>query len=279
MSDDDQGYLPATLARNPDVAALLNELHSEIRVALDEHLVGLYLYGSLVTGDFDRRLSDIDLLAVTTRDLDEQEFARLDAMHQAIVARHPAWYDRIEIAYLSTAALKTFRTQASPIAVISPGEPFHFKEAGKDWLINWWIIRGQGVRLYGPPPEQLIDPIGQDEFLRTVYEQTVEWQTWIEHMRRRGSQAYAILTMCRALYAFSHGAQVSKLEAARWAQSTFPQWAPLLRQALEWRSAASDEGVDHEATFAETLSFVRWTLAQMDERRAAGEGPEDRDRL
>lgn len=91
-------------------------------------------------------------------------FARLDALHGGFVAAYPQWEERVEIAYLTQAALKTFRTQSSPIAIISPGEPFHFKEAGHDWLINWWIVRRQGVALYGPPAQDVIDPIGDDEF-------------------------------------------------------------------------------------------------------------------
>src|SRR3712207_2269106 len=121
-----------------DIDEILHTLRSQIQQTLGEQLVGLYLYGSLVTGDFDPDISDIDLLAVTRAQIDDPEFERLDVMHTAFVAGHPVWNDRIEIAYLSQPALETFRSQSSPIAIISPGEPFHFKEAGKDWLINWW---------------------------------------------------------------------------------------------------------------------------------------------
>jgi predicted nucleotidyltransferase len=37
----------------PDVDELLESLHSRIRAVLGERLAGLYLYGSLTTGDFD----------------------------------------------------------------------------------------------------------------------------------------------------------------------------------------------------------------------------------
>jgi predicted nucleotidyltransferase len=253
-------------AEHPEVAALLTTLRDSIHAILGERLVGLYLYGSLVTGDFDRNVSDVDLLAVTAGDLDGREFDALHHMHDALAADYPAWRDRVEVAYLAAEALRTFRERPSRIAVISPGEPFHFKEAGKDWLINWWIILSRGVALHGPPPERVIGPIGDEEFRRAVYEQTVEWQEWIEQMRRRGQQAYAILTMCRALYAFENRAQVSKLLAARWACERYPAWAPLIERALAWRQTLDETGVDHEATFPETVGFVRFTLAQMERR-------------
>jgi hypothetical protein len=41
-------------------------------------------------------------------------------------------------------------------------------------------------------------------------------------------QAYAILTMCRALYTLQHGTVVSKSVAARWAQEVLGErWAAL----------------------------------------------------
>ncbi len=242
----------------PDVDALLGELRTQIQQILGEELVGLYLYGSLVTGDFDPIHSDIDLLTVIAGELHEEEFALLDAMHGAFVAAHPAWEERVEIAYLSQGALKTFRTQRSPIAIISPGEPFHFKDAGKDWLINWWIVRRQGVTLFGAPAQAVIDPISDDEFQTAVREQVGEWRTYIHELRRRKSQAYAILTMCRALHAYVMGEQVSKQQAAAWAAAYFPQWGPLIQDALAWRVAPSDRGVDHAATFPMTVRFVEF---------------------
>jgi len=45
-----------------DVNELLELLSSGIHKILPDKLLGLYLYGSLVTGDFDTQCSDIDSL-------------------------------------------------------------------------------------------------------------------------------------------------------------------------------------------------------------------------
>jgi hypothetical protein len=248
-----------TITLYPDIDLLLDELVRGICDVLGAQVAGVYLYGSLVTGDFDHVHSDIDLLTVTEGELSEAQFGGLDALHGAFVAAHPAWYDRIEIAYLSRRALQTFRTQASPIAIISPGEPFHFKEAGKDWLINWWVVRRQGVALVGPPPEEVIDPITDEEFQQAVREQVGEWKSYLYEMTRRKSLAYAVLTMCRALHAYVAGEQVCKQAAATWAAATYPQWGPLITDAWATRVAAEDEEVGHGPLFAETLRFVEFT--------------------
>ncbi|GHO91151.1 hypothetical protein KSF_011990 [Reticulibacter mediterranei] len=192
-----------------DINSLLTELLAGMQAILGTKLVALYLYGSLVTGDFDHEVSDIDLLAATAFDINDDEFAVLQTMHHDFAARHGAWDDRIEVAYLSVAALKMFRTQVSKIAVISPGEPLHFKEAGKDWLMNWYVVRENGVVLFGPSTHELIEPITKDELLQAVREHVIAWREWVQRAGSRKVQAYAILTACRALYTLSNGESVS----------------------------------------------------------------------
>jgi len=244
----------------PDINQLLDNLLSQIHLILNKKLVGLYLYGSLVNGDFDYDISDIDLLAVTSSDIDDTEFDRLQQMHDDIADRNKQWDNRIEVAYLSTAALKTYKSRPSQIAIISPGEPFHIKEAGKDWSINWYVVREKGVTLFGPPPQTIIDPITHEEFIQAVIDQTKDWSEWIDHIQTRPYQAYAILTMCRALYAYMNGEQVSKKQAALWAQKELPDWSSLISNALAWREAYREEEVDHKATLPDTIKFVRFVI-------------------
>ena len=247
----------------PDVDELLGSLLCQIRQVLGEKLVGLYLHGSLVTGDFREGVSDIDLLAATSADIDDRELLRLQQLHNDLVARNSEWDDRIDVAYLSVVGLKTFRSGASKMALICPGEPFHAREAGKDWLVNWWLVRERGVTLYGPSPATLIDPISREEFVQAVREHAQLWREWVHQMRHRTGQAYTILTMCRALYASENGEQVSKKLAAAWARKQLPEWASLIQAALEWRDAREDEEVDHEATFPETVRFVHAVADRM----------------
>jgi predicted nucleotidyltransferase len=58
----------------PHVNDLVNVLLSQMQTILGDDLVGLYLYGSLATGDYDDDISDVDLLAAVSDDLEEGEF-------------------------------------------------------------------------------------------------------------------------------------------------------------------------------------------------------------
>ncbi|HET9495597.1 MAG TPA: aminoglycoside adenylyltransferase domain-containing protein [Chloroflexia bacterium] len=256
------------------VGELLDDLLSGMRDILGENLVGLYLYGSLVWGDFDRYLSDIDMLAAVAEDLSDTEAVALKRLHDDIAERYPDWSDRIEVQYLSLEGLRTFRTESTPMAVISPGEPFHIVEGNRDWLINWYFVREYGVALYGPPPETIIGPITKEEFVGNVVEHARNWPRWLEQTRHsRPYQGYAILTMCRTLYTYRTGEQVSKKQAAEWAEQEMPEWAPLIRSALRWREEKGrDQHIDHEATFPETERFFRF----VSETIAAEQAPASR---
>jgi hypothetical protein len=248
---------------DPEIDRLLSDLLDRMQQILGENLVGLYLYGSLVTGDFDRGISDVDTLAVVASDVDQAQFERLHRMHDDLEAQNPRWKDRIEVQYVSIRALQTFRTERSQIAAISPGEPFHFKDAGKEWLINWYTIRNRGRVLYGTDASTYIPPISKGEYLQAVREHATMWLEWTDQPHDQAWQGYVILTMCRIAYALCFGEQSSKRAAARWMQGEHPEWTWLIQKALLWRRGERDEGAAQLATFDETVRFVRFVADQI----------------
>ena len=245
-----------------DINQLLELLLSGIQKILGEKLIGLYLYGSLVIGDFDPNISDIDLVAALSSDIDDKEFGALQKMHDDFAKKYKEWDDRIEVCYISVAALHAVRSRTSQIANISPGEPFHRRESSIEWLTDWYVVREKGITLFGPSPKTIIEPISKDEFIRSVKANAKAWRVWINDMHNRKSQAYAILTLCRALYAYKNGEQVSKKQAALWAEQELPEWSKLIQNALLWREDWRNEQVDHAETFPEILRFVHFAISQ-----------------
>ena len=245
-------------------STLLDELLSEIQTVLGPKLLGLYLYGSLVSGDFDHDVSDIDMLAVMTSDLTETEAAALKHMHEEFVRRNPNWEHRIEVQYFSTEGLKTFRTQSSKMGNISPGEPFHIIDAGIEWLLNWYFVREFDVVLFGPSSHQFIASISKDEYLQAVQDHTRQWTDYVKttHTSWHG-QSYAILTLCRAFYSYTNGEQVSKKKAAEWAAQQLPEWAYLIQNALAWRKHLLPEHGSPEDTYPETERFVHLVIGRI----------------
>jgi len=80
-----------------DVNEVIELLVSETHRVFGHKLVGLYLYGSLVTEEFDLNCSDIDLVGVLSSEIDETECAALHHMHQDFAHTHERWDERIEM--------------------------------------------------------------------------------------------------------------------------------------------------------------------------------------
>jgi L-rhamnose mutarotase len=240
-----------------EVNELIERLLFRMISILGNKLVGLYLGGSLVLGDFDQNTSDIDLLAAISNDLDESEFEALRKMHAAIAIENKDWDDRIEVCYISVDALRSVKSRTSQIVNISPGEPFHRLEAKKEWLMKWYLTREKSKTIFGPSPKTLIEAISKEEFVQSVKDHAQSWDKWVEGMKNRYAQSYAIFSMCRALYSYRTHDQVSKKKAAEWAQKELPEWSAVIQNAKDWKEAGRDTKVD-EINFPKTVEFVNY---------------------
>lgn len=244
-----------------DINKLLDLLLTELQKILGKKLVGLYLYGSIVWGDFDYEASDIDLMVAISKELEESEIAELRKMHEDMNNLNKQLNNRIDAFYISINALKTFKTQSNKIAKFFPGEPLHVKKAEKDWLMNLYFVQERGVVLFGPSPKTIINPISKKEFIQAVRSHAINWSDYIKHTRHfRANQAYVILTLSRALYAYKNGNQVSKKQAAEWAVKELPKWSALIQNALLWRENWRNEQTDDEETFNETVKFANFII-------------------
>jgi len=121
---------------DPALRSVLVPLGDDLRGLLGDDLVGLYLYGSVVVGGYDPGVSDLDLVAVTRRGVEQLDLAALDRVHHKVVARDPCWLDRLDIVYVAQSTVAGSIGQDS-VAVISPGESFHVTGPASDWLQNW----------------------------------------------------------------------------------------------------------------------------------------------
>ena len=229
---------PVTATSDPQ--PVLDDLTAAIRAALGENLLGLYLWGSYVVGDFDPRVSDLDLIALFTTDATEPEFEALRTMHDALATKYPAWAGRIEVAYATVATLDQPEA-GGEIVRISPGEALNRRHSDERWQIDWYGARERGTALFGPPLTALLAPISRAQFVASVRANIAGHGDWLDHLHGRSGQAYAILLMCRALRATLHGDQLSKPAAGRWAQSELPEWAGLIERAIAWRETAEQE--------------------------------------
>lgn len=239
-----------------DVNQILNLLLNNVQAILRDHFVGMYLYGSLSTGDFNPESSDLDFCVVTKEPLPTEIIAKLESMHKRIWSSPSKWAAKLEGSYLPQSLILRHNPSGPPCPTVNEGS-FYIDHRGSDWIIQRHVIREQGIILAGPDPKTLIDPVSTDVIREAVLGVLNEWwfpmldnPAWLVE---RGSEyhAYAIISMCRALHAMEHGVIVSKPVAAEWAKGQMPEQAQWIETALRSQSGGG-EGFAPEA-----LTFIR----------------------
>lgn len=244
----------------PDVNEILNLLHKNVGEILQDQFVGMYLYGSLSSGDFDPETSDIDFLVVTSDWLSDETIAKLEAMHNQTWATSLKRAGKLEGAYVPKELIRRHDPTANPCPTINEGK-FYLDRLGSDWIIQRHVVRECGVVIEGPDPKTLIDFVSPDDLRGAVTGILHEWwfpmledPSWLR-AHDRGYHSYAILSMCRVLHALEHGIIVSKPVAARWTQEKFSErW----RQPIELALLARKPIPEEFNLLDDALEFIRF---------------------
>ena len=249
----------------PDVNAVLRVLLSRVQAVLGDYFIGMYVHGSAASGELDSQRSDIDFLVVTADELPDEMLLALAAMHDRITMSGLKWAAKLEGSYIPLQTLRRYDPNHSQHPALRVDGSFDVDEHGSDWVIQRHVIREKGIVVAGPAAQTLIDPVQPHELRQAVLATLREWWSPQLHdhsrLQDREYQAYAVLTMCRALYTLQHGTVVSKVVAAKWGQQNLGErWAALIERALVW-----EHGDTQPDEMSETLGFMRHTLERTEQ--------------
>lgn len=221
-----------------DLSDLLQVMATELPVILHGNLVGIYLWGSLTYDAFDETCSDVDLVAVTRRDLDDREFSELDEWFKE-KGKLNRWVCRIDMRFViehefldKTSRCCGFYNYIGKLNRHgSDGNPF-----------IWINVAQSGITLWGKDAK-LIAPHVSDEYLSAAL--LLELNYLKEDLTSNAGDrsdkafihnAYAVLTACRILYSAHHKVLVSKNQAYGWAMEIVPSiWRPVIQAAKDNR--------------------------------------------
>ncbi len=248
-----------------DVNEVLNLLLTNVKNILKDQFFGMYLYGSLSSGDFNPETSDVDFLVVTQDFLSEELIAQLEAMHQRTWATSLKRASKLEGAYIYKQLIRKHDPNGLPCPTINEGK-FYLDRPGSDWIIQRHVVREYGVVLAGPDPKTFIDFVGPEDIRGSVMGVLKEWwfpmledPTWLRD-KEDGDRSFAVITMCRVMHALQHGTIVSKPKAIQWARTKLKgQWNQLINKAV-----AVSEHQEQKISLDETLDFIRYTKAQIE---------------
>lgn len=243
----------------PYVNEVLHTLLSRVKHILGQQFCGLYLYGSLASGDFNPQRSDIDFLVVTNGLLSDETIAQLREMHAQLWGSGDKWAGKLEGAYLPRQLLHKYQPDGPDIPTVNEGK-FYLAALGSDWVIQYHILREHSSAVEGPGLRELIAPVDPESLRQSVRQVLDEWwrpmlsdHHWLE---RSEYQAYAVLTMCRALNTLQEGAILSKGAAAHWARRELDEkWCALIDWAEQWPQEQGDK-------LEEVLELVRYMVTR-----------------
>src|SRR5687768_9269515 len=105
-----------------EALTILDMLVAGTQEALRKNLVGVYLRGSIVMGDFDPTTSDIDFFTVTKDPVSDVEFAALNALHERLWTLANRYGDQLEGPYIDRLAARRFQP-GHKHPTIARGEP------------------------------------------------------------------------------------------------------------------------------------------------------------
>lgn len=246
-----------------DINQILNEVLTGAQAILGDNFVGMYLDGSLASGDFAYETSDIDFVVATAVTITPPQFEQLVAMHGRIGKLDTKWAIELEGAYIPVTALRRYDPDNATHPYIDRGESnLRWEHLGVDWAIHYYVLYKHGKTLVGPAIQTLVEPVSKAESQQAVRDLLDEW--WVlmitdsSKLEHDGYRCYAIMTMCRMLYTAQMGAITSKPKAANWVLETQDaRWHSLAEAALKWH------GNELGATVAEVQAFIDFTRASV----------------
>jgi len=261
----------------PELRGVLNTFVDEIKTELAGNLIGIYLVGSLASGDFDLD-SDVDFLVVTNTELTESDMKSLQDIQIKIhnMDCYPAKH--LEGSYISIGDLNNWNgVGEKKLYYFDNGSTaYELSTHDNQWHVRW-ILRERGITLVGQRPTEILQPIPIDEMSREIKSTMLEiWKFFQDEINRplgfwnsRFGQSFTVLTYCRMLHTLHTGTVQSKKAGMKWAkQFVEPRWVEIIDRAWKEREGVRFLVKIHQRAelplLYETLHFIKYAIAQMD---------------
>ena len=248
----------------PDMDYVIESFVSHSRQILGENLVGVYLHGSAVMGCFNPAKSDLDLIVVIDKPMNnETKLAYMD-MVVALNADAPA--KGIEMSIV-------LRDVCKPFVYPTPFE-LHFSERhikwysenpvdyvqkmngnDKDLAAHFTVIRARGKCLWGAPVTDVFAQVPATDYMDSLWEDICDAPDEIEN-----NTMYLVLNLARVMAYKKEGLILSKKEGGEWAlKNLSEEFAAVIRTALEEYAGASEETAPEK--YANTPAVTHYDMA------------------
>jgi len=253
----------------PELNAVLAEFVAGVRAILDENFCGAYLQGSFAVGDADEH-SDVDFIVVTHDEVSVEQQAALHAMHVRLYGLESHWAQHLEGSYVPKESLRQLDPVRRPYPYVDNGSTEVVLDNHCNTHVVRWSLREYGVRLAGPEPKSLVDPVPAEGLREELVATLREYADWAPAPTQAGGmsqwkQTSLVLSFCRILHTLASGRVASKRASGEWAlEALDPEWTSLVQRALDDRP--DPWGRVHRpadpAVAERTLAFAEYAVAE-----------------
>jgi predicted nucleotidyltransferase len=243
-----------------DINKIIVSMAQGISKIFNKNLIGIYLFGSLTYGDFNKESSDVDMVTILKNPVTESEFKELKELHKQIEKSSPDWAKRIENSYTPQSMLTSIMPPGSRPYY---GEGVFYSQAqyGNEWIINLYLLYNYGKAIVGPEFGELVQPIKiQDVQQACVRDLFKEWEPKLrelEWLDNSHYQSYLVMNLCRILNTVMNATTLSKKKSAVWVKQEYPKWKELIQTAGDWHFGTEMKQKD------KTLEFLKFVIKEV----------------
>jgi predicted nucleotidyltransferase len=225
------------------------------------NIIGIYLFGSLAYGGFNKGRSDIDIVVITKTLIKGYELDTIKNIHKKMEHINKKWSKRFEASYAPIEMLQEKKPPQNPRPYY--GEIFYDEATyGNEWLINNYLLYNYGITIYGPEFKTLVkEPIEikeiQEACIKDFYK---EWMPKIndhEWLTNSHYQSYLVLNICRILYTIHESETANKQKSCEWVKMNYMEWEKIIDEAERWNYGKI---MDKEKEVKEFIKFTEKTV-------------------
>ncbi len=241
-----------------EIQSLLSSYVNLLKCEFGDALVGVYIYGSVVTGYFKKEYSDIDFMTVINRNLNSSDVDIIQTIHRKLNKSNVYGY-LLEGEYVNSNDIKDG---------IPNGQYPYFAFGEFQGYVNlksfaWFQLRERGIAYYGDDFCDLAGSISWDEVraelldrLNNYWPEKINWKVLFFDRW----QALIVLSVCRVYYALEKKSTISKDGGGEYALTKLDsEWNPIIREALRIQNKSKNSYYKSKLKrFFDTRKFVRY---------------------
>lgn len=229
------------------VEPYLEEVAELLKEVLGADLVGLYLHGSAVLGDFSDGRSDVDVIAVSARPLSSKEKEVVAERLSESSLPCPATGLEFHVVQKADLVLSEAPRFELHLATSTDGKPDRVvdgdgRRGDPDLVMHFAVLREHGRPVRGPAPASIFPEVPRPMLLDALRGE-LEWAM------ENASPSYQLLNACRVWRYVDECVLCSKTAAGEWARARVDD-PSTVDAALQHRRGLTDAHPDPDTVLA-----------------------------